>query len=224
MTSPTGISSVTAPVAELHGDEVIPSASIETDDPTDGRSLRRRRNRDAVIQSLIDLINEGDLDPTIDKIADRAEVSARSVFRYFTDLDDLARTAIDTEVQATLPLAIIPDVGEGSFHDRVDRMIESRMLVMKRTWRLVRVARARATDIPELDNGLALVAQMLRDQVRRHFAPEFEPMSTLAADALACSLSTAMSHDSYDTLRRLLDRSDEQIAAAWSELLHRSLD
>ncbi|MEL6891421.1 MAG: hypothetical protein AAFP84_07490 [Actinomycetota bacterium] len=196
------------------------------DDPTDitdGRTLRRRRNRDSVITALIDLINEGDLDPTIDKVADRAEVSARSVFRYFTDLNDLARTAIETEIRNTLPLAVIPNVGEGPFEDRVDGMVASRMRVIMRTWRLGRVAKVRAADIPEIDRGLAVVAEMVRDQFRRHFSAEFSQLDESVAEGLATSLSSAMDHDNYDTLRRLLNRSDDEIAAGWRELLLRSL-
>ncbi len=61
----------------------------------DGRTMRRTRNRSAVITALLDMIREGDLHPGAAEIAERAGVSHRSIFRYFDDLDDLVRTAID---------------------------------------------------------------------------------------------------------------------------------
>ena len=91
-------------------------------DEGDGRSLRRKRNRDAVISALIDLIQEGNLTPTVAKIADRAAVSHRSVFRYFDDLNDLARTAIETEFRKTWPLSVITNVGEGPLDERIDAL------------------------------------------------------------------------------------------------------
>lgn len=77
----------------------------------DGRRLRRDRNRDAVVQALLGLYREGVLDPSIDEIAARSGVSARSVFRYFDDVDSLADAAIThqlLDVAHLLPLSTTP--------------------------------------------------------------------------------------------------------------------
>ena len=52
---------------------------------------RGQRNRDAVVQSFLDLIAEGDLSPTAQKVAERAGVSLRSVFHHFEDMEQLSR-------------------------------------------------------------------------------------------------------------------------------------
>lgn len=192
-------------------------------DITDGRTLRRRRNRDAVINALIGLINEGDLEPTIDKIADRAEVSARSIFRYFTDLNDLARTAVETEMRKAIPDAVIANVGEGSFDERVDTIVASRVKVLSATWRLLRVAKAKSNAIPEIDRGLGVVADMLNDQFNRQFANELSRLAPDEAEALAMSLSMMMGHDVYDIQRRRHDRTDEEIAHGWRLVVTRAL-
>ena len=61
---------------------------------SDGRRLRRGRNRDAVVRALLALYNEGNLNPSTEEIALRSGVSARSLFRYFDDVDDLCQAAI----------------------------------------------------------------------------------------------------------------------------------
>src|SRR6187402_342271 len=94
---------------------------------TDGRSLRRERNRDSVIEALLALVSEGNMDPGGAEIAERAGVSHRSVFRYFDDLGDLIRTAIDTELTRACSLGEIDDIGEGDFAHRLDELIETRM-------------------------------------------------------------------------------------------------
>lgn len=207
----------------------VPTPLAAVDDSThidvdvDGRTLRRKRNRDAVIDSLIELIREGDLDPTVAKIADRAAVSHRSVFRYFDDLDDLARTAIETEVRNALPLAVIASVGEGSLEHRIEGMIASRMRILPRTNSLIRVARGKSIALPEIDRGLANVSAMTRDQFRRQFAVELDEMDAEVAEHVTALLSTQMGFEGYDHQRRMLDRSDVEIVKAWRLMLRRVL-
>src|SRR4051812_32881354 len=61
----------------------------------DGRRLRRHQNREAVIDALIALFEEGSYTPSSGEIAHRAGISPRSLFRYFDDVDDLNRAAVD---------------------------------------------------------------------------------------------------------------------------------
>ncbi|MGB3733796.1 MAG: TetR/AcrR family transcriptional regulator [Ilumatobacter sp.] len=193
------------------------------DDDTDGRTLRRKRNRDAVIASLISLIEEGDLDPTVAKIADRAAVSHRSIFRYFDDLDDLARTAIETAVRDALPLAIIPGVGEGSLDHRIEGMVASRLRILRRTKQLIRVAHGKATALPEIDRSLSNVAEMTCDQFHRHFAVELSEMDPAEAEHLVAALGSQLGFEGYDFQSRMLSRTDEEIADSWRVLLRRVL-
>lgn len=64
-----------------------------TDDKTDGRLLRSERSRKLIIQSMVDLVDEGFLVPTAQQVAQRADVGIRSVFRHFDDMDDIFETA-----------------------------------------------------------------------------------------------------------------------------------
>lgn len=193
------------------------------DDDTDGRTLRRRRNRDAVIASLISLIEEGDLDPTVAKIADRAGVSHRSIFRYFEDLDDLARTAIETAVREAMPLAVIPSVGEGDLDHRIEVMVTLRMRLLQRTSRLLRVAHRKSTTLPEIDRGLASAAELTHDQLSRHFAPELAAAGPEAGETLGYALSSLLGFEAYDHQSRLLGRLDHEIQDSWRLVLHRLL-
>lgn len=206
---PTTLSSVTEPT--------------EIDADTDGRTLRRRRNRDAVISSLIELIDEGDLDPTVAKIADRAAVSHRSIFRYFDDLDDLARTAIDTAVRRSLPMTVVPNLGQGSLGMRIETMVTSRLRLFQQTSRLLRVAHRKSTTLPEIDRGLANAAELTHDQLIRHFAAELDVMEPAVGEQLSIALSAMMSFGGYDHQSRLLGRIDDEIADSWRTTLHRLL-
>ena len=95
----------------------------------DGRTLRRTRNRTAVIAALLAIIREGNLRPGASEIADRAGVSHRSIFRYFDDLDDLVLTAIDHAFEEAGPLAGVPDIGAGSLDERIATFVDARLAV-----------------------------------------------------------------------------------------------
>ena len=75
-------------------DEATDPGSAPVVEKIDGRRASRERNRDAVVDALLDLYREGNLSPGADAVAERSGLSRRSLFRYFDDLDDLCRAAI----------------------------------------------------------------------------------------------------------------------------------
>lgn len=55
----------------------------------DGRTVRAERTRQALVDALFSLLDEGELRPTAERIAGRAGVSERSVFQHFPDREAL---------------------------------------------------------------------------------------------------------------------------------------
>lgn len=62
-----------------------------TDDQTsiDGRRARSERSKRKIATAMLDLIMEGDLSPSAENVAARANVGLRSVFRHFKDMESL---------------------------------------------------------------------------------------------------------------------------------------
>ena len=60
----------------------------------DGRRARRERGRLAVSDAVIDLVGEGNTDPTSEQVAERAGVSVASLFRYFETLEELRQETL----------------------------------------------------------------------------------------------------------------------------------
>ena len=58
-------------------------------DQRDGRTVRAERTRQALVDSLLGLLDEGQMTPTAAQIAARAGVSERSVFQHFPDREAL---------------------------------------------------------------------------------------------------------------------------------------
>jgi AcrR family transcriptional regulator len=188
----------------------------ETDEQrVDGRTLRRTRNRTAVIVALLEIIREGDLHPGASQIADRAGVSHRSIFRYFDDLDDLVRTSIDHAFAEAGPLADIPDIGEGSFEQRVVTFVEARVALFALVDGTMQLARMRAATIPSIDDGIAEIAGLFQTQIDQHFAAELAVLDSIERPLMVDGVLVMTSYDSYTIHLRLLHSDPDRIRNAW---------
>jgi AcrR family transcriptional regulator len=185
------------------------------DEHVDGRTLRRTRNRTAVIAALLEIIREGNLRPGASEIADRAGVSHRSIFRYFDDLDDLVLTAIDQAFEEAGPLASIPVIGSGSLDERVSNLVDARLALFESVDGTMQLARMRAPSIPSIDEGIAEIAALFKTQIADHFAQELAAVDEDDRDLLVDGVLVLTSYDSFTIHRRLLHNDVDRIRAAW---------
>ena len=65
----------------------------EVETVSDGRRLRSERSRQAIIDAMMALVEEGVLVPTAQQVSERAGVGIRSVFRHFSDMESLYASA-----------------------------------------------------------------------------------------------------------------------------------
>jgi AcrR family transcriptional regulator len=157
----------------------------------DGRSAIRDRNRNAVLDAVLDLFSEDNLSPGPEEVALRVGLSVRSVYRYFDDHDALTRAAIARNIERRAPLFLIPAIGEGTLGDRIDRFVDARLRLQAEVGATVRAARIRATFDVIVREDMEASRVFLRGQIERHFAPELvtddrarDRSRVAAADAL----------------------------------------
>lgn len=155
----------------------------------DGRSARRDRNRERVVDALLELYGEGHIRPSLDLVAQRSHVSHRSVFRYFEDLDELDRVAIGRFHERCAHLFEIPALGEGSLSARIERLVDQRLILHNATAPVARVARMRAPTHPVLAENIVTNRDVLRHQIAAHFAVEFELQGSTTVLAVAALTS-----------------------------------
>ena len=200
---------------DLVPESAVPSSSGTTRDSTDGRVALRLRNRQRVIEALIELVDEGDLSASMDAIVERSGVSERSIFRYFTDLADLSIAAVRAVVERAEPLRVIHDIGEGTLEHRIDQMISTRLRVAEHTHAFGTLARRKLMLTPEIQQALTNVVIMLRAQVAEQFALELDAMSDDEATVVSDILVTLLSYEAVDVMWHQLDNDHDAIARRW---------
>jgi len=166
----------------------------------DGRTARRDRNRDDVLDAAISLFAEGDLEPSAAAVAERSGVSLRSVYRYYEDLESLLRAAIARSLEQNLPYFQIEDLGEGELADRIDRLVSGRLALYHRVAGLARatVLRARTNDLVRAQ--LVLRRAALRDQQDAMFAPELAVLPASARAEMAAAIDLVVGMEAFDLL------------------------
>jgi AcrR family transcriptional regulator len=191
-----------------------PGAEIDND-AVDGRTMRRTRNRTAVINALLELIHEGEFEPGASTIAQRAGVSHRSVFRYFDDLGDLVRTAVSQEFEQAEKLADVESLGVGSLEDRIERYVASRI----RLWRFVHdaaiLAQIKSMSIPNIDEAFIRILETFREQVEAHFDRELSALGNDVRVHVTDMILVMSSHDAYSYHLRMFKHSDSEINLSW---------
>src|SRR5262245_20448107 len=91
--------------------------------PEDGRSARRGRNSDAVLDTVHEMFVEGNFSPSVEDVAARSGVSLRSVYRYFEDTEALLHLAIERRITLVGELYGLDDLGEGPLDERVEALV-----------------------------------------------------------------------------------------------------
>ena len=177
----------------------------------DGRTARAARNRQAVIDATLALIEEGDLHPTAQAVATRAGVAIRSVFHHFADLESLYSDAAQT--QASRHWALLGSV-TGELDGRVEGAVAMRAELYERISGTRRAAVVLEHDSPVLAERLRQSRSALRAHLRQNL-PELNDLGRPAREAAYA----AASWENWEALRRHQGLSVDTAQAAVSSTL-----
>jgi len=97
----------------------------------DGRHLRSKESRRRIVDALLELVQEGDLEPRAESVAERAGVGLRSVFRHFRDMESLRRE-MSMIVEEQLRATITRPLAGATWREKLADLIERRADVFER--------------------------------------------------------------------------------------------
>lgn len=182
----------------------------------DGRTARAIRTREAVVEALLGLIEEGNLRPTAHQIAQRAGVSLRSVFQHFSDLDTLFSLAAKRHIER-YSVMLEPISTDLSLVERIDALVSQQGRLFEAVTPVRRAATLMEPFSEEILSHVRRGQHTTRALAARLFHQELAPLDDSDRRATLDALAAVSSWNFWDTLRRLQGLS---VARAQDTLRH----
>ena len=174
--------------------------SVSAGEKIDGRTARARRTREAIVDAMLALLDGGDLRPSVEDIAARAQVSPRSIFQHFGDRETLLRATGARQAERVSQIVEhIPDTGP--FEARLDAFVEQRARVLEF---ITPVRRSAVLNEPFSDGshaGIQAFRALKRAEAERVFGPELAALPEADREEVVRALGAATDWSTWEALR-----------------------
>lgn len=107
-------------------DEILP----QTETKLDGRRERSADSRRRIIAAMMELVESGLYAPTAEALAARAEVSLRTVFRHFEEMDNLYMEIVEILFERVAPMLDQPMVAR-TWPALLDETLDQRAMLFE---------------------------------------------------------------------------------------------
>src|SRR5215475_2884535 len=186
----------------------------------DGRRLRSKRTRQALIDAYLRLLRRNPTMPKAAQIAKEAGYSVRSVFERFTDLDELTLATADHAIAQGQAEAVARNV-DADRATRIRSHVETRALACEKWLPLWRVMVSQ--DQAALRRRVVMVRAANIERMKLMYRPELSTLMEPDRDNLILALATLTSFESWDQLRHCYKLSTEEAQAVWRSAIDRIL-
>jgi TetR/AcrR family transcriptional regulator of autoinduction and epiphytic fitness len=174
----------------------------------DGRTARSERTRTAIVEAHLQLIQEGDLRPTADRIAKVAGVSLRALWSHFADMEALfaasgqrvleQRDAVHQPIPPDLPLT-----------ERIQAYCHQRARLLEAVTPTAKAAAIKEPFSPTLMSYRRTHTQRVLEELKILFAREIDGNTELLSALTAVSM-----WPTWGTWRDAMGMSPEAARAA----------
>lgn len=201
--------------------EPTPEAGTAAPDvAVDGRSARAERTRQAIVDALLGLLEEGELQPTASRIAERAGISLRLIYHHFGDLESLFRATAVRQAERSRALAVAVDPAL-PLDERVGAFCAQRARVLESMTPVRRAALLHEPFSPELKRARDAFMRAGDRQLADVFRVELDAFPDADRTEVRSGLGAVTSWSTWDALRS--SGLDEGAALAVLERIVRSL-
>jgi TetR/AcrR family transcriptional regulator of autoinduction and epiphytic fitness len=174
----------------------------------DGRTARSERTRNAIVDAHVQLIQEGELRPTADRIAKMAGVSLRALWSHFADMEALL-SASGQRILAQRDNAHEPICPDLPLSQRITAFCHQRARLLEQIAPAARAAQLKEPFSPSLQAYRQSHIKRVREEIRTLFAREIGTDAELLAAVTATSM-----WPTWSTWRDAMGMSPEAAHAA----------
>ena len=188
------------------------------DGAVDGRAARALRTRHAVVDAMLDLVDEGNIRPSAALIAQRAGVSLRSVYQHFDDLETLFDVAAERHRQRYAHLEPLPELPP-DLGRRIQAYVAHHARRLEAVSPMARAAALQAPFSPGVASRLAGAWARHRETLAAAFAPELAKAEQ--RERLLNAAEVATSWPTWESLRTTIGLSAGEAVAVVELALRR---
>jgi AcrR family transcriptional regulator len=127
----------------------------------DGRKHRSQKSQVRIVNAMLELVAQGNLEPSADQIADIAKVGRRSVFRHFKDMDALYRE-ITNSIAATMGSIVLQPFEATDWQGQVLELVDRRAAGFEKMKPFLLAGQVHRHRSPFLKGSHAQFVEMLR--------------------------------------------------------------
>jgi len=171
------------------------SSDLPSELPPDGRVQRSERSREAIVAAVLELVGEGDPRPTAERVAERAGVGIRTVFRHYSDMESLYAAMTERLREKLLP-GLRRKPSSGSLDGRIDDFLDTRSEFFEKVMPYARSSSLLRWRSEFLEADHVAGTRELRSHLLAFF-PELRDSDPAALEAADCVTSI----EAWDRLR-----------------------
>jgi TetR/AcrR family transcriptional regulator, regulator of autoinduction and epiphytic fitness len=168
--------------------------------PRDGRTVRAERTRQGLVDSLLALLDEGQVRPTATEIAERAGVSERSVFQHFPDREALFEAVAREQYERIMP-TLVPIDTTLPLPERIEQFVAQRAHLYERIGGVRRAALLIEHESPSVAGWLTTARKAKAAEAERVFRRELEAIPGDEREPIRAALVTLCAWASWESWR-----------------------
>ncbi|MBS0331880.1 MAG: TetR/AcrR family transcriptional regulator [Proteobacteria bacterium] len=186
--------------------------------PSDGRRRRGQDNRARIVAAMLDIIHAGDMAPSAEQVAQRADVGLRTVFRHFQDMDSLFRE-MSVVILGELEVVASTPFKSQDWRGRVVELVERRSWAFEKVGPFLRATTLLRRRSKYMDVDHAQLVKALREILKQQLPP------VVARDQLKVeALDLLLSFEAWSRLRREQGLSPKRAQETLEAAVRRLLD
>ena len=184
----------------MEGETTYASPMEASSKQRDGRTVRAERTRQALVDSLLALLDGGNVKPTAAEIAERAGVSERSVFQHFPDREALFEAVARQQYDRVMP-TLRPIDSSLPLPDRIEQFTEQRARLYEMVGGVRRAALLIEHESTSAAGWLTTARNAKAAEVERVFRREVDAVPGDEREALRAALVALCAWGAWESWR-----------------------
>ena len=180
----------------------------------DRRRLRSARTKQRIIEAFLDLLREGNPNPRVGEIANRAGCAIRSIHERFVSVNELHVAAAEYAMNQAIALAPLVNA-DADRQTRISAQVHTRAGTCERTLHLWRLLLAGQSSSPGLRDKVTVVRKMIGLRLEAMYRPELASLPEVERRKLLVTLEALTDFESWGLMREYHDMSFDDACGIW---------